>query len=104
MSEPLGELEFYLKRAEATAKRNPDRYALVTMMVNKNTNDAKETIHGDGETIIKMVTYLMSRVILKLWDALSSDQERIELLAGITEGLTETVTDAWKKAQENTEE
>lgn len=105
MSEPLGELEFYLKRAEATAKRNPDRYALVTMMVNKNTNDAKETIHGDGNTILNMVVYLLSKVILKIWDTLPSDQERIELLAGITEGLTETVTDAWmKKAQENTEE
>ena len=104
MSEPLGELEFYLKRAEATVKRNPDRYALVTMMVNKNTNDAKETIHGDGENIIKMVTYLMSKVILKVWDVLPSDQERIELLASITEGLTEAVTDAWKKAQESTEE
>ena len=85
-------------------KRNPERYALVTMMVNKNTNDAKETIHGDGENIVKMVTYLMSKVILKLWDSLPSDQERIELLAGITEGLTEAVTDAWKKAQESTEE
>lgn len=104
MSEPLGELEFYLKRAEATAKRNEERYALVTMMVNKNTNDAKETIHGDGNTILNMVVYLLSKVILKIWDTLPSDQERIELLAGITEGLTETVTDAWKKAQENTEE
>ena len=104
MSEPLGELEFYLKRAEATVKRNTDRYALVTMMVNKTTNDAKETIHGDGENIIKMVTYLMSKVILKLWDALQTDQERIELLASVIEGLTETVTDAWKKAQESTEE
>lgn len=104
MSEPLGELEFYLKRAEATVKRNPDRYALVTMMVNKNTNDAKETIHGDGNTILNMVIYLLSKVILNIWYTLSSDQERIELLAGITEGLTETVTDAWKKAQENTEE
>ena len=104
MSEPLGELEFYLKRAEATAKRNEERYALVTMMVNKTTNDAKETIHGDGNTILNMVVYLLSKVILKIWDTLPSDQERIELLAGITEGLTETVTDAWKKAQENTEE
>ena len=104
MSEPLGELEFYLKRAEATVKRNPDRYALVTMMVNKNTNDAKETISGDAEHIVKMVTYLMSKVILKVWDVLPTDQERIELLAGVTEGLTEAVTDAWKNAQENTEE
>ena len=104
MSEPLGELEFYLKRAEATAKRNPEKYALVTMMVNKVTNDAKETIHGDAETIIKMVTYLMSKTILKLWDVLPSDQERIELLASVTEGLTETVTDAWKKAQDGVEE
>lgn len=104
MREPLGELEFYLKRAEATAKRNPDRYALITMMVNKNKNEAKDTIQGDAENIIKMVTYLMSKVILKVWDALSSDQERIELLASITEGLTETVTDAWKKAQEENNE
>lgn len=104
MSEPLGELEFYLKRAEVTVKRNPERYALVTMMVNKNTNDEKDTIYGDGENIVKMVTYLMSKVILKLWDSLPSDQERIELLTGITEVLTETVTDAWKKAQESAEE
>ena len=104
MSEPLGELEFYLKRAEATVKRNPDRYALITMMVNKNTNDVKETISGDAENIIKMVTYLMSKCILKVWDVLPSDQERIELLAGVTEGLTETVTDAWKNAQESAEE
>lgn len=100
MSEPLGELEFYLKRAEATARRNPERYALVTMMVNKNTNDAKDTIHGDVENIIEMVTYLMSKVILKLWDVLPSDQERIELLAGVVQDLTDLVTDAWKKAQE----
>jgi len=104
MNEPLGELEFYLKRAEATVKRNQDRYALITMMVNKNTNNVKETISGDGEHIVKMVSYLMSKVILKLWDVLPSDQERIELLASITEGVTETVTDAWKKAQENKEE
>lgn len=104
MSEPLGELEFYLKRAEATAKRNPERYALVTMMVNKNTNDAKDTINGDGENIVKMVTYLMSKVILKLWDLLPSDQERIELLASVVQGLTDSVTDAWKKAQDGVEE
>lgn len=104
MSEPLGELEFYLKRAEATVKRNPERYALVTMMVNKNTNHVNEIISGDGEHIVKMVTYLMSKVILKAWDVLPTDQKRIELLASITEGLTETVTDAWKKAQESTEE
>lgn len=104
MSEPLGELEFYLKRAEATAKRNEERYALVTMMVNKTTNDAKETIHGDGNTILNMVTYLLSKVILKIWDCLPTDQERIELLASITEGLTDTVTDAWKKAQDGAEE
>lgn len=104
MSEPLGELEFYLKRAEATVKRNPDRYALVTMMVNKNTNDAKDTIQGDGENIIKMVTYLMTKVILKLWDVLQSDQERIELLASVVQGLTDSVTDAWKNAQEVADE
>lgn len=104
MSEPLGELEFYLKRAEATVKRNLDRYALVTMMVNKNTNDAKDTISGDGETIIKMVSYLMSKVILKLWDALPTDQERIDMMATVLKGVTDTVTDAWKKAQESTEE
>lgn len=105
MSEPLGELEFYLKRAEATVKRNPDRYAIITMMVNKTTKETKDTIHGDGGDITVMVTYLMSKVILKLWDVLPSDQERIELLAKVTQGLTDTVTDAWKKAQEaNTDE
>ena len=104
MSEPLGELEFYLKRAEVTAKRNPNRYALITMMVNKNKNEAKDTIQGDAENIIKMVTYLMSKCILKLWDVLPTDQERIELLASVTQGLTDCVTDAWKKAQESTEE
>lgn len=103
MSEPLGELEFYLKRAEATAKRNGERYALVTMMVNKTTNDAKETIHGDGSTILSMCSYLLSKVILDIWDTLPSDQERIKLLATLTQHLTETVTDAWKKAQESTE-
>ena len=104
MSEPLGELEFYLKRAEVTAKRNPDRYALVTMMVNKTTKEAKDTIHGDGENIITMVTYLMSKVILKLWDVLPTDQERIDMLGSVMQGVTDRVTDAWKKAQEGAEE
>ena len=104
MSEPLGELEFYLKRAEATAKRNEERYALVTMMVNKTTNDAKETIHGDGNTILNMVSYLLSKVILKIWDGLQSDQERTDMLATILKGVSETVSDAWKKAQEGAEE
>lgn len=104
MSEPLGELEFYLKRAEATAKRNPDRYALVTMMVNKTTKEAKDTMHGDGNNILSMTVYLLSKVILNMWDSLQSDQERIELLASVTKGLTDTVTDAWKKAQDGVEE
>lgn len=104
MSEPLGELEFYLKRAEATVKRNPDRYALVTMMVNKTTNDAKETIHGDGNTILNMVVYLLSKVILKIWDTLPSDQERLDILGTVMQGVTDRVTDAWNKAQEGTDE
>ena len=104
MSEPLGELEFYLKRAEATAKRNPDRYALVTMMVNKVTNEAKETIHGDGNNILSMTVYLLSKVILNIWDSLQSDQERIDMMATVLKGVTDTVTDAWKKAQDGAEE
>lgn len=104
MSEPLGELEFYLKRAEATAKRNGERYALVTMMVNKTTNDAKETIHGDGNTILNMLIYLLSKVLLNIWDSLPSDQERLDLLGTVMQGVTDTVTDAWKKAQESEEE
>ncbi len=104
MSEPLVELEFYLKRAEATAKRNTEKYALVTMMVNKITNDAKESIHGDGNTILNMVVYLLSKVILNIWDTLPSDQERIDMLGTVMQGVTDTVTDAWKKAQDGVEE
>lgn len=104
MSEPLGELEFYLKRAEATAKRNTEKYALVTMMVNKVTNESKETIHGDGNNILSMTVYLLSKVILNIWDSLQSDQERIDMMATVLKGVTDTVTDAWNKAQEGAEE
>jgi len=104
MSEPLGELEFYLKRAEATVRRNPERYGLVTMMVNNTTQDVKYTIQGDAKTLLSMTTCILAKVILKVWGDIPTDQERIGLLAGVTEGLTETVTDAWKKAQDGAEE
>ena len=100
MSEPLGELEFYLKRAEATARKSGGRYSLITMMVNNNTDEVKDTIQGDAETLLTMSSYLLSKVILKVWDVLPTDQERIDILATITRMLTDTVTDAWKKAKE----
>ena len=104
MSEPLGELEFYLKRAEATARRNPERYGLVTMMVNNTTKDVKYAIHGDAETLLSMTTCMLAEVILKVWDNTPTDQERIDILASATNILTETVSDAWKKAQEENNE
>lgn len=104
MSEPLGELEFYLKRAEATARINPERYGLVTMMVNNTTKDVKYTIHGDADTLLSMTTCILAKVILKVWDDTPTDQERIDILATATNILTESVTDAWKKAQEGNNE
>ena len=51
-----------------------------------------------------MTVYLLSKVILNIWDSLQSDQERIDMMATVLKGVTDTVTDAWKKAQDGAEE